>query len=171
MVQYDLLASGASFTLALYFYLKSRRYEFTDRLPLPPGPKKLPLIGNLLDMPTSFEWMTYHKWCKEFGAQIYTLLWDAILTLLADSDIIHLNMGGTSLIVLDTSEATTELLERRSSVYSDRYRLCCCSVWISWNIFCRARMPMINELMGWHFNFGFMKYGAYMMLLCYNIFQ
>jgi hypothetical protein len=40
--------------------------------------------------------------------------------LLADSDIIHLKLGSTSLIVLDTSEATTELLERRSSVYSDR---------------------------------------------------
>jgi hypothetical protein len=65
MVKFDILVSGASFTLALYFYLKRRRYG--DRLPLPPGPKKLPLIGNLLDMPKSFEWITYHKWCKEFG--------------------------------------------------------------------------------------------------------
>jgi hypothetical protein len=45
------------------------------------------------------------------------------LHFVADSDIIHLNVGGTSLIILDTSEATTELLERRSSVYSDRYCL------------------------------------------------
>ncbi|KAF8219321.1 cytochrome P450 [Tricholoma matsutake] len=128
MLQYDLLASGLSFTLALYLYFKRRSDESIDRLPLPPGPKKLPLIGNLLDMPSTFEWVTYHKWCKEF-----------------DSDIIHLNVAGTSLVVLDTSEATTELLERRSSIYSDR-----------------ARMPMLNELMGWNFNFGFMRYGKYL---------
>jgi hypothetical protein len=42
------------------------------------------------------------------------------LHLLTDTDIIHLNVAGTSLVVLDTSEATTELLERRSSIYSDR---------------------------------------------------
>jgi hypothetical protein len=29
-------------------------------------------------------------------------------------------MAGTSLIVLDSAEATTELLERRSTIYSDR---------------------------------------------------
>ncbi|KAF8877181.1 cytochrome P450 [Infundibulicybe gibba] len=58
-----------------------------------------------------------------------------------NSDIIHLEVAGTSIVVLDTSEATTELFERKSSLYSSR-----------------ARMPMINELMGWDFNFGFMEY-------------
>ena len=37
-------------------------------LPLPPGPKRLPLIGNLLNAPRSFEWETYTRWGKEFGA-------------------------------------------------------------------------------------------------------
>ena len=39
-------------------------------LPFPPGPKRLPLIGNLRDLPSSFEWKTYHKWSKELGAWI-----------------------------------------------------------------------------------------------------
>ncbi|TFK33958.1 cytochrome P450 [Crucibulum laeve] len=101
-------------------------------LPLPPGPKGHPLIGNLRDLPTSFEWITYHKWCKDFGKFPAPLI---------DTDTLHQNLAGTSLIVLDTSEAATELLERRSSLYSGR-----------------ARMPMVNELMGWNFNFGFMPY-------------
>jgi hypothetical protein len=39
---------------------------------------------------------------------------------LLDTDIIHLNVAGTNIIVLDTVEATNELLEKRSAIYSDR---------------------------------------------------
>ena len=72
MVQYELLASAASFALALYLFLR-RRYD--NSLPLPPGPKKLPLIGNLLDMPKGLEWVTYHKWCKELSTGYLILLY------------------------------------------------------------------------------------------------
>jgi hypothetical protein len=34
---------------------------------LPPGPKKLPFIGNLLSMPTRAEWETFAKWGKEYS--------------------------------------------------------------------------------------------------------
>ncbi|KAJ7181302.1 cytochrome P450 [Mycena crocata] len=88
-----------------------------SRLPLPPGPKKLPLIGNLLNIPAERQWETYAQWSKDF-----------------ESDIVHLNAAGTSIILLD----------RRSSLYSDR-----------------PRLPMLNELMGWgDFGLGFMKYGT-----------
>ena len=33
----------------------------------PPGPKGLPLIGNILDMPQSHEWLTYSKWAQQWG--------------------------------------------------------------------------------------------------------
>lgn len=70
MIQFDPFLTGGTafaFALVLYFFLERRRDGSVDYLPLPPGPKKLPLIGNLLDMPKKFEWITYHKWCKEFG--------------------------------------------------------------------------------------------------------
>ena len=64
MPQLDVLAVSAA-VLLIFFYLK--RNNTRSSLPLPPGPKGLPVIGNLLDMPTSFEWETYHKWSKELG--------------------------------------------------------------------------------------------------------
>ncbi|KAJ8501740.1 hypothetical protein ONZ45_g12030 [Pleurotus djamor] len=96
-----------------------------SKLPLPPGPKKYPIIGNLLDLPSEFEWFKYLEWSKEYG-----------------SDVIHLDAAGVSVIVLNTLEATNDLFEKRSSIYSSR-----------------PHFPMINELMGWAWAFAFMPYG------------
>ncbi|KAJ3540447.1 hypothetical protein NMY22_g4293 [Coprinellus aureogranulatus] len=60
-----------------------------------------------------------------------------------NTDVLYINIAGTDIVVLDSSKAATDLLESRSSLYSGR-----------------ARMPMINELMGWNFNMGFMDYVA-----------
>ncbi|KAJ7610063.1 cytochrome P450 [Roridomyces roridus] len=95
------------------------------RLPLPPGPRQLPLVGNMFDVPLTTQWETYAKWSKE-----------------CDSDIIHLNLAGTSVIVLNSLKATDDLLEKRSSIYSDR-----------------PDQPMVKDLMGWYFNIALMKYG------------
>ncbi|KAJ7221702.1 cytochrome P450 [Mycena pura] len=119
-----LCAAGGAFLVALVSYVVQRR-NLNSKLPLPPGPKKLPLIGNLLDMPSTFEWLTYMKWSKKYN-----------------SDILHLDVAGTSIIVVSSAEAANELLEKRAAIYSDR-----------------ARLPMVNELMGWDFALAFMKYG------------
>lgn len=41
---------------------------------------------------------------------------------MTDTDILHLNMMGTHMVVLNNTEVSKELLERRSVVYSDRVR-------------------------------------------------
>jgi len=44
-----------------------RRRNNPDRLPLPPGPKGYPIIGNLLGMPTDKPWQEFDRWSKIYG--------------------------------------------------------------------------------------------------------
>ncbi|CAA7261124.1 unnamed protein product [Cyclocybe aegerita] len=108
-INVNMISLNASFSSALvlglvyYIYTKVRNNGPYSHLPLPPGPKRLPLIGNILDLPRKFEWETYHKWCAELN-----------------TDILYLNFAGTNVVVLDTYEAAYDLLEKRSSIYSGR---------------------------------------------------
>jgi len=43
------------------------RNKKPERLPFPPGPKPLPVIGNLRDLPFKDEAATYNIWAKEHG--------------------------------------------------------------------------------------------------------
>ncbi|KAI5826081.1 hypothetical protein K523DRAFT_419521 [Schizophyllum commune Tattone D] len=61
----------------------------------------------------------------------------------ADTDIIHLDVAGKFIVVLDSYEAAVELLEKRSKVYSDR-----------------PPFPMTLDLMGLDFNFACAPYGT-----------
>lgn len=69
---------------------------------LPPGPKRLPIIGNVLDMPRTYPWLTYTQWAATFG------------------DVVYAEVFGNRLVILSSVKAVTELMEKRSSNYSDR---------------------------------------------------
>lgn len=64
------LSSSPWLTILALTILVSAIRIITQRklaLPFPPGPRKRFLIGNLLDLPTSYEWLTYTKWAKQYG--------------------------------------------------------------------------------------------------------
>ena len=46
---------------------KGRDGSNPNRLPLPPGPKGYPLIGNFFDMPVCRPWVVYDEWRKTYG--------------------------------------------------------------------------------------------------------
>jgi hypothetical protein len=104
--------------ITVLFYAIHRRGH-RSRLPLPPGPKKLPIIGNLLDVPAELSWEAYDRWSKEFG--VFSSRSDGPpRNSSSDSDIIHVNVAGTSIVVLSSMQVISDLFDRRSSLYSDR---------------------------------------------------
>ena len=79
--------------------------DVTDQIFLR-GPKNI-LIGNVLSMPSTFEWEMYGKWRKntvrDHDASGLRLCPHSIyLILCVDSDIINVNALGTSIIILNS---------------------------------------------------------------------
>jgi hypothetical protein len=66
---YQTLAALIFGFVLLFRQLKrsTRRSGNPNGLPLPPGPKGYPLIGNFFDMPIDKPWLVYDEWCKIYG--------------------------------------------------------------------------------------------------------
>ncbi|EKM55870.1 uncharacterized protein PHACADRAFT_144742 [Phanerochaete carnosa HHB-10118-sp] len=109
---------GLVFACILAFY-------FAKRPCYPPGPKGLPIIGNLFDVPSDYAWITYRELGRRYG-----------------SDILHFEVFGLHIVVLNSMEAAEDLLDKRSGISSDR-----------------QQTVMIQELTGWHRSWAGMEYG------------
>ncbi|KAG9027416.1 hypothetical protein FRB95_007784 [Tulasnella sp. JGI-2019a] len=106
--------------IKIYRYVASR-----GTLPYPPGPPGDFVIGNLRQMPLSYPWLVFTKWAQRYGP------------------INYLNIGGNSILILNTQEVALALLEKKASIYSDR-----------------PRFIMASELAGMEHVIIFLRYGA-----------
>ncbi|KAJ7092623.1 cytochrome P450 [Mycena epipterygia] len=106
----------------LLFSIAYRRMRTRARLP--PGPPGLFLIGNLRDVSHDVpQWLTYKDWAEKYG------------------EIVSIEVFGSRVIILNSLQAVTELLEKRSANYSDR-----------------PPMHMANDLMCWYWDLAHMRY-------------
>ncbi|KAJ6511703.1 cytochrome P450 [Mycena vulgaris] len=90
------LVLGATFLLVLKLWYG----KWTTQLP--PGPAGLPIIGNALQLPVERQWVKFAAWAKVYG------------------EIVHVSAFGQPIIILSSPKAVFDLLDRRSSIYSDR---------------------------------------------------
>ncbi|SJL03000.1 related to cytochrome P450 CYP2 subfamily [Armillaria ostoyae] len=70
--------------------------------PLPPGPRGIPFIGNLLDLPSEKEWLTFAKWGEKYG------------------DMVSVSILGRRLVIINSAQMAVSMLDKKSSIYSDR---------------------------------------------------
>ena len=116
MNQVDLLA--VLIALAAWTIIaRSRR----PRLPLPPGPTPLPIIGNILDIPTENPWERYRDWCRTYSEwSVLTESGICIYIRLAESDIVYAQAATQPIVIVGSFKAAIDLLDKRDRIYSDR---------------------------------------------------
>jgi hypothetical protein len=106
------LLSGLAIILALA--LRKR-----TPAPYPPGPPPKPLIGNALDIPSEKQWVKYLEWSKRLKSMLFSCTGLKLLYS-EPGDIIHMSAFNNHIIVLHKVEDITELMEKRSAIYSSR---------------------------------------------------
>jgi fumagillin biosynthesis cytochrome P450 monooxygenase len=93
--------------LSLYLLKRIFFDNKTARLPLPPGPKGLPVVGNVNELPTSgtpeFEHWLKHK--AQYGP------------------ISSVNVLGHTIIIMHDKSMAMELMEKRGSKHSGRAQM------------------------------------------------
>ncbi|PIL22785.1 cytochrome P450 [Ganoderma sinense ZZ0214-1] len=99
-----ILATPALLVVGVVWYIQAISHwrARTRGRPLPPGPKALPLVGNLFDMPKATPWIGYRNLSAKYG------------------DILFFRTLGQSMIILGNPRLAFEFLEKRSSNYSAR---------------------------------------------------
>ncbi|KAI0643177.1 cytochrome P450 [Trametes meyenii] len=109
---YHLLSLGAfdlGLSLALsylvFFYVK-RRLTWRKRTQgrhLPPGPRALPLLGSILEIPKHRGWQGFRELSAKYN-----------------SSLVYFDVLGSPMVVVGTARGVTELLEKRSANSPDR---------------------------------------------------
>ncbi|KAI0644223.1 cytochrome P450 [Trametes meyenii] len=95
--------SFLALSLTLLILLKTAyKARYSSSLPLPPGPRPLPILGNVLDFPKSHPGRGFRELSEKFG------------------DVVYLQVLGRSIILVNTYEAACDLLDKRSANYSNR---------------------------------------------------
>ncbi|KAG1823196.1 cytochrome P450 [Suillus variegatus] len=105
-------------------YLIKQTVTKKNPAPYPPGPKGWPLIGNVLDMPHIKPRITFTEWGKKYG------------------DITHIEVLDRHIIVLNSVKTAMDMMDSKSTLYSDR-----------------PVLPMAGELVDWNGSLALLPYG------------
>ncbi|TFK49674.1 cytochrome P450 [Heliocybe sulcata] len=85
-----------------------------SRPPLPPGPRRLPIIGNVMSIPTRHPWRVYAAWSQRWG------------------DLISLQLLNQTMVIVNSPKIALDMLEKKSAIYSDRPTLTMADEMVGW---------------------------------------
>jgi hypothetical protein len=107
MAAFFFLCGILAASLVLLLARSKLRGNANHKLPLPPGPKGLPLVGNINDLPPqgSREYLHWLQFKNRYGSL-------SSITIL-----------GQTLIIIHDREIALELMEKRASKHSGRPRM------------------------------------------------
>ncbi|TCD67633.1 hypothetical protein EIP91_012198 [Steccherinum ochraceum] len=89
--------------VAAVFYAWARHHQTKDvNRVYPPGPKPLPILGNILDLTPRELWLRVTGWANQFG------------------DIVYIHVFGQGLVFLNSYDVTVDLMDKRGAIYSDK---------------------------------------------------
>ena len=117
-----ILTGVVVFLAALHLWL-SRGSKVA--ISVPPGPKPIPILGNLNDIPGKEPWFLVTKLAKQYGkvSRTWQCQWESlnlVLTLHTSGDVVYMHFLGRGVVFLNSVEAVYDLLDKRGSIYSDR---------------------------------------------------
>jgi hypothetical protein len=106
-------------SLLVVLFLRFRKSK-ASRASLPPGPKPLPLLGNILDLTLKELWLPAYEWAKQYGTGHPITCMPSRVKHLSPGDVVYIHVFGQSLVFLNTAEAAFDLLDKRGLIYSDK---------------------------------------------------
>ncbi|KAI9058132.1 cytochrome P450 [Trametes sanguinea] len=96
---------GYALLFVLVHYLRSAQdwYARSRGRPLPPGPSRLPFVGNLFNSPSAWKpWLGFRDLTNKYG------------------DIVYLEVLGKPMLILGNPSVMFEFLDKHSAITSDR---------------------------------------------------
>ena len=81
-----------------------KKKSLEDGVPMP-GPRLVPFIGRIHDLPIQYMWLKFYEWSNTFGPIYYT------------------EMLGAKFVIVSDEKIAEELLVKRAKVNSDRPRM------------------------------------------------
>lgn len=100
--------------------------------PLPPGPRGLPLVGSVLDIPMTYQWLHFSNWSQRWG-ECSVIDSNLPTSKTSSGDIISFSMLGQQYVIVNSAQTALDMLEKKSAIYSSR-----------------APIPVAGDMIGWN---------------------